>query len=226
MTRLSPPYGTDALKSGHPADLVVMPGSAQEIAAIARLCHEMRVPLVPRGAGTGYTGGAVPTSGGVVLSLERLNRILEIDEENLLAVVEPAVITGDLQAAVEARGLFYPPDPQSLKESSHRRQRRRVRRRPARVQVRRHQALRAGARGRAADRRDHPHRIEGGEERRRLRPDAAAGRLGRHAGDHHGDHAAPDPQAAGRRHAARLLSPTCPRRCARSRRCCGAASCR
>ena len=78
----------------------------------------MRVPLVPRGAGTGYTGGAVPLHGGVVLSLERLNRILEIDEENLLAVVEPAVITGDLQAAVEARGLFYPPDPQSLKESS------------------------------------------------------------------------------------------------------------
>ena len=111
-------YGTDALKRGHPADLVVMPASAQQIAAIARLCHEMRVPLVPRGAGTGYTGGAVPLHGGVVVSLERLNRILEIDEENLLAVVEPAVITGDLQAAVEARGLFYPPDPQSLKESS------------------------------------------------------------------------------------------------------------
>ncbi len=111
-------YGTDALKRGHPADLVVLPGSTREIAAIARLCHEMRVPMVPRGAGTGYTGGAVPLHGGIVLSLERLNRILEIDDENLLAVVEPAVITGDLQAAVEARGLFYPPDPQSLKESS------------------------------------------------------------------------------------------------------------
>jgi len=111
-------YGTDALKCGHPADLVAMPASAQQIAAIARLCHEMRVPLVPRGAGTGYTGGAVPLQGGVVVSLERLNRILEIDEESLLAVVEPAVITGDLQAAVEARGLFYPPDPQSFKESS------------------------------------------------------------------------------------------------------------
>ena len=111
-------YGTDALKQGHRADLVVMPASAGQIAAIARLCHEMRVPLVPRGAGTGYTGGAVPLHGGVVVSLERLNRIVEIDEESLLAVVEPAVITGDLQAAVEARGLFYPPDPQSLKESS------------------------------------------------------------------------------------------------------------
>jgi glycolate oxidase len=111
-------YGTDALKRGQPADLVVLPASTAEIAKIARLCHEMRVPLVPRGAGTGYTGGAVPLHGGVVLSLERLNRILEIDDENLLAVVQPSVITGDLQRAVEARGLFYPPDPQSLNESS------------------------------------------------------------------------------------------------------------
>jgi glycolate oxidase len=111
-------YGIDALKRGYPADLVVLPADTREIAAVARLCHEMRVPLVPRGAGTGYTGGAVPVAGGIVLSLERLNRILEIDAENLLAIVQPAVITGDLQDAVEARGLFYPPDPQSLKESS------------------------------------------------------------------------------------------------------------
>jgi glycolate oxidase len=74
--------------------------------------------LVVRGAGTGYTGGAVPTQGGVVLSMERLNRILEIDEVNLLAVVEPHVITGELQRAVEAVGLFYPPDPASLEMSS------------------------------------------------------------------------------------------------------------
>ena len=64
---------------------------------------------MPRGAGTGYTGGAVPLAGGVVLSLERMNRILEIDEGNLVAVVEPNVITGELQAAVERVGLFYPP---------------------------------------------------------------------------------------------------------------------
>ena len=78
-------YGTDALKQGHPADLVVLPGSAAEIAAIADLCHQMRVPLVVRGAGTGSSGGAVPTLGGIVLSTERLNRILEIDCDNLLA---------------------------------------------------------------------------------------------------------------------------------------------
>ena len=111
-------YGTDALQRGHPADLVVRPAATSEVAAVARLCHQARIPLVPRGAGTGYTGGAVPVHGGVVLSLERLDRILEIDEENLLAVVQPGVITGVLQAAVEARGLFYPPDPQSLAESS------------------------------------------------------------------------------------------------------------
>ena len=111
-------YGLDALKRGHPADLVVLPATTAEIAAIARLCDGHSMPLVPRGAGTGYTGGAVPLHGGVVLSLERLNRILEIDEDNLLAVVQPGVITGELQTAVEARGLSYPPDPQSLHESS------------------------------------------------------------------------------------------------------------
>jgi glycolate oxidase len=112
------PYATDALGIGAPPDLVVLPTSTPEVSTVARLCHEHRVPLVVRGAGTGYTGGAVPTQGGVVLSMERLNRILEIDETNLLAIVEPNVITGDLQRAVEAVALFYPPDPASLESSS------------------------------------------------------------------------------------------------------------
>lgn len=111
-------YGTDGTRHTAAADLVVLPGNAQEIAAIARLCTEHRVPLVPRGAGTGYSGGAVPTHGGLVLSLERLNRIIEIDEADLVAVVEPCVVTGDLQEAVERVGLFYPPDPASLAQSS------------------------------------------------------------------------------------------------------------
>jgi glycolate oxidase len=109
-------YGTDALKRGHPADLVVLPADTTQIAAVVSLCNDARVPLVPRGGGTGYTGGSVPVRGGVVLSLERLNRILRIDEESLFAVVQPNVITGDLQDAVEKVGLFYPPDPASLKE--------------------------------------------------------------------------------------------------------------
>ena len=111
-------YGSDALKQSHPPDMVVLPGSTQDISAIAKLCNEERVPLVVRGGGTGYTGGAVPRHGGLVMSLERLNRILEIDELNLLARVQPNVITGDLQDAVEGVGLFYPPDPASLRQSA------------------------------------------------------------------------------------------------------------
>src|SRR5882672_12463652 len=110
-------YAADALGRGHPPDVIVLPANTNEIAAIARLCNAERVPLVVRGAGTGYTGGAVPTCGGVLLSMERLHRILEIDELNLLATVEPNVINGDLQRAVERVGLFYPPDPASLNQS-------------------------------------------------------------------------------------------------------------
>ncbi len=111
-------YGTDALKRGAPADVVVLPADTAEVAAVVRLCAASGVPMVPRGAGTGYTGGAVPTHGGVVIALERMNRILDIDEANLVAVVQPHVITGDLQDAVERLGLYYPPDPASLRRSS------------------------------------------------------------------------------------------------------------
>ncbi len=111
-------YGQDALAIGHPPDLVVIPSTTSEVAAVARLCDTHRVPLVVRGAGTGYTGGAVPMQGGVLLSMERFTRILDVDETNLLAVVEPGVITADLQRAVERVGLFYPPDPASLEISS------------------------------------------------------------------------------------------------------------
>ena len=95
-------YGTDALKKGHPADVVVWPGTTDEVAAVLRIGSTHRIPVVPRGAGTGYTGGAVPRHGGIVLSLERFTRILEIDERNLLAVAEAHVVTGDLQRAVRA----------------------------------------------------------------------------------------------------------------------------
>jgi glycolate oxidase len=110
-------YGADGVKRGYPPDLVILPDGADQVSAILKLCSAHRVPVVPRGAGTGYTGGAIPLHGGVVLSLERMNRILEIDEENLVAVVEPNVITGTIQEAVERVGLFYPPDPASLKTS-------------------------------------------------------------------------------------------------------------
>ncbi|HUI67254.1 MAG TPA: FAD-linked oxidase C-terminal domain-containing protein [Nitrospirota bacterium] len=92
---------------------VARPVSAQEVSKILRLANRDLFPVVPRGAGTGMSGGSVPVNGGLVLSLERMNRILEIDDENLVAVVQPGVVTGELQREVEARGLFYPPDPAS-----------------------------------------------------------------------------------------------------------------
>jgi glycolate oxidase len=110
-------YGQDGLKKPHLPDVVVIPGTTSEVAAIAGTCHARRVPLYVRGGGTGYSGGAVPLYAGVLLSMERFNRILEIDEQNLLVVTEPNVVTGRLQAAVEEVGLFYPPDPASLDES-------------------------------------------------------------------------------------------------------------
>jgi glycolate oxidase len=111
-------YGTDAMKRGAAADVVVLPANTHEVAQVVQLCAEHRLPMVPRGGGTGYTGGAVPLAGGIIISLERMNRILEIDELNLVAVVEPNVVTGDLQDAVEKVGLFYPPDPASLRQSA------------------------------------------------------------------------------------------------------------
>lgn len=95
--------------------LVVRPRDAAEVAALVRLCYERAVPLSPRGAGTGTVGGCLADHGGVVLDLGGLSKIVDIDERSALALVEPGVITHHLHQAVEARGLFYPPDPASLK---------------------------------------------------------------------------------------------------------------
>ncbi len=95
-------------------EVVVRVTNAQQVAEIFRLAQQERIPVTPRGAGYGLSGGAVPVLGGIVLSTEKMNRILEIDRENLMITVEPGVITGDIHRAVEAEGLFYPPDPASL----------------------------------------------------------------------------------------------------------------
>jgi len=95
-------------------EVVVKVTNAQQISEIFKLAQRERIPVTPRGAGFGLSGGAVPVCGGIVLSTEKMNRILEIDKENLMVTVEPGVITGDLHQAVEAEGLFYPPDPASL----------------------------------------------------------------------------------------------------------------
>lgn len=94
-------------------DVVLKPGTPQEISQILKICSAHEIPVTPRGAGTGLSGGALPVKNGVVLSMERFNKILNIDELNLQATVEPGVITEVFQNAVKEKGLFYPPDPAS-----------------------------------------------------------------------------------------------------------------
>jgi len=93
--------------------VVIKPRTAEEIAAILKICNKENISLTPRGAGTGLSGGALPIYGGVLLSMERFNKILNIDERNLQATVEPGVINQVFQEAVAEKGLFYPPDPAS-----------------------------------------------------------------------------------------------------------------
>ncbi|RJP58480.1 MAG: FAD-binding protein [Deltaproteobacteria bacterium] len=111
-------YSYDATNQSCLPDLVVFPGNAQEISEILKLANEENFPVIPRGAGSGFTGGTLPVEGGLVLVMARFNRIIEIDTENLIAFVEPGVVTGNFQKEVEKLGLFYPPDPASLKFST------------------------------------------------------------------------------------------------------------
>jgi glycolate oxidase len=111
-------YSYDARTDGATPDLVVFPSSAGEVSQILILANRYRFPVIPRGQGSGLTGGSVPVNGGVVLTFTRMNKILEIDTKNLIAVVEPGVITFVFQEEVAKYGLFYPPDPASYKYSS------------------------------------------------------------------------------------------------------------
>jgi len=97
----------------HRPAVVVQPASADEVSSILRYCNEHRIPVTARGAGTGLSGGALPVAGGVVLDMKRFNRILHIDKRNFQVTTEPGVITQELQEALKAEGLFYPPDPAS-----------------------------------------------------------------------------------------------------------------
>ncbi|MFO1442326.1 glycolate oxidase subunit GlcD [Bacillus sp. Bva_UNVM-123] len=99
-------------------DAVISPRNKTEISKIVTICNEHQIPIVPRGSGTNLCAGTCPTEGGIVLLFKHLNQILEIDEENLTVTIQPGVITLDLTKAVEAKGLFYPPDPSSMKIST------------------------------------------------------------------------------------------------------------
>ncbi|WP_110926664.1 glycolate oxidase subunit GlcD [Bacillus massiliglaciei] len=99
-------------------DAVVSPRSTEEVAEVLKLCSEHQVPIVPRGSGTNLSAGTCPVQGGIVLLFKHMNKIVEIDEENLTVTVQPGLVTQDLIQAVEMRGLFYPPDPGSMKIST------------------------------------------------------------------------------------------------------------
>lgn len=99
-------------------DCVVAPRNTEEVAEIVKLCNEHKIPIVPRGSGTNLSGGTSPVNGGIVLHFRHMNQILELDEENLTVTVQPGVITQQLIEFVERKGLFYPPDPSSMKIST------------------------------------------------------------------------------------------------------------
>lgn len=111
-------HSADKWFASHTPEAVVLASCTAEVAIALRIAHEHRVPVTTRGAGVGYVGGCVPVKGGIVIALAGMNRILEIAPEDGVAIVQPGVITGDLQDAVRKLGWYYPPDPASLRECS------------------------------------------------------------------------------------------------------------
>jgi len=111
-------YGYDATRKNFPPSAVVWPVETAQISRILRIASREGIPVYPRGSGSGMTGGALPVSGGIVLALERMNRILDIDTENRTVTAQPGIFLGDLKKAVQEKGLFYPPDPASAKVAS------------------------------------------------------------------------------------------------------------
>jgi glycolate oxidase len=117
IERLSYSYDSTPNLQSMP-DAVVSPRNTKEVSEVVKVCNEFKVPVVPRGSGTNLCGGTCPTEGGIVLLFKHLDKILEIDEENLTITVQPGVITLEIANAVEEKGLFYPPDPGSMKIST------------------------------------------------------------------------------------------------------------
>ena len=111
-------YAYDATAQSYLPDAVLFPRNAEEISAILNLSNKDGFFVIPRGSGSGMTGGSLAVRGGVILVMSRLDRILEIDKDNLIAHAEPGVVTGRFHRAVETEGLFYPPDPASSEFST------------------------------------------------------------------------------------------------------------
>jgi len=112
-------YSYDATRTRYEPDAVVFPRDENDISEILKYCNRYKIIITPRGAGSGFTGGALPANGGIILAMEKhMNKILEIDTQNMVAVVQPGVVNMDLQKEAERHGLFYPPDPASEEYST------------------------------------------------------------------------------------------------------------
>ena len=111
------PYGADAVKEKFPPEAVVFPENTSQMVAILKLANEYLFPVTARGGGVGYTGGAVPIDGGIVIGTDRMNKIVEINADDLYAICQPGITTFELQQAVEKQGLMFAPDPASYKDS-------------------------------------------------------------------------------------------------------------
>ncbi len=111
-------YAYDGTFLEHRPEIVALPRTTEEVAAILRIASRERVPVVTRGAGSGLAGGSVPLAGGIALVLTRMNRVLELDQVNMMIRVQPGVVTADIHAEALAHGLFYPPDPASQRQST------------------------------------------------------------------------------------------------------------
>jgi len=111
------PYGADAIKEKYPPEAVVFPESTSQMVAILKLANEYLFPVTARGGGVGYTGGAVPIDGGIVIGTDRMKKIFEVNVDDLYAVCQPGLTTYELQQAVAEKGLLFAPDPASYKDS-------------------------------------------------------------------------------------------------------------
>ncbi len=111
------PYGADAVKEKFPPEAVLFPETTGEVAEILKLANKYLFPVTARGGGVGYTGGAVPVDGGIVIGTDRMNKIIEINPDDLYVICQPGITTFELQQAVEKHGLLFPPDPASYKDS-------------------------------------------------------------------------------------------------------------
>jgi hypothetical protein len=149
-------YAGDKWFAAHQPDAAALPRSTKSVATILRFANQHRIPVTPRGAGHGYVGGCVPVRGGIVLSLERMNRIKEINAADFVAVVQPGVNTEEIPGSRRAARPLLSARSREPREQFHRRQHRHQRRRPALPQIRRHPRLRPRPRSRAGRRHHRP----------------------------------------------------------------------